>query len=573
MNKETIKLLSNYLKRYYLLILLTFVLALISVGLSLYIPVLVGKIIDLLIGKDLVLMDQVLSLLSFILISLIISSISQYLFSLLNNRIVYQIIQDIRVDLFNHLQELPLIYLDSKKHGEIENIIINDIEQVGQGLLLGFSQFFNSVITILGTLFFMFRINIKIALLVVTLTPFALLVSKYIASKTYNLFVEQSKLKGLQSAYIEEMINGEKIVEAYSYQNRSQKQFDDINNELTDTSIKAIFYSSLTNPSTRLVNGIIYGITTLFGCINIINGNLSIGSLSSFLAYSNQYNKPFNEISGIIAELQNALACLERVNDLLNKEIESDGKISLLKVKGDVMFKDVSFSYTDKPFIEDLNIDIKKGQRVALVGPTGCGKTTIINLLMHFYELKSGQITIDGKDIAKLIRNDLRNNVGMILQDTWLKQGTIKENIALGKDSASDKEIIAAAKKAHAHSFIMRLPNGYDTYLKENGEGLSQGEKQLLCISRLMLSLPPILILDEATSSIDTLTELKIQDSFATLMKNKTSFIVAHRLSTIKEADLILVMKDGKIIEKGPHDELIKHEGFYKQLYYSQFDL
>jgi len=575
MNKVVIKDLLKYLKKQYLLILLSLILSIISVISSLYIPVIIGNIIDLLIGKDLVNINLVMTLIFRIIICIIISLFAQYFLSIINNHIVYKTIGDIRYDLFSHIQNLPIKYIDSKGHGQIENIAVNDIDQASEGLLLSFNQFFSSITTIIITIFYMFTINTSTTLIVILLTPIALIVSRFITSRTYNLFSKQSKLRGLQSEYIEEMINGQKVVQAYLYQDSSQKQFNDINDDLTNTSIKAIFFSSLVNPSTRLVNGIIYGIITLNGSLSIIKGLLTVGELTSFLAYANQYNKPFNEISGIISELQNSFACLNRVFDLLKveKEIDYEGDNYLDRVKGDVSFNDVDFSYTDNPFIEDLNINLKKGQRVALVGPTGCGKTTIINLLMRFYDPNKGNITIDGIDISDIRKTNLRQNIGMILQDTWLKQGTIKENISIGKVDASDEEIIEAAKKGHAHSFIMRLPNGYDTYIKENGEGLSQGEKQLLCISRLMLSLPPILILDEATSSIDTRTELKIQDSFATLMKNKTSFIVAHRLSTIKEADLILVMKDGKIIEKGNHDELIKHDGFYKELYYSQLDL
>ena len=576
MNKTTFIRLLSYLKRHTLYIILSFLLAVVSVVISLYIPILVGHIIDALIGPGKVDFSYIIPVLTRIAILVCAGALAQYLMGLLNNRIVYQVVNDIRCDAFRHLQIMPLRYLDSHGHGETVSIIISDTDQAADGLLLGFTQFFTSIMTIFGTLGFMFHINPQITLIVIVLTPLALFVSRFIASRTYNLFQQQSQLRGKQTAIIEEMIGNQKIVQAFSQQKSALNDFDQVNGELTDVSMKATFFSSLSNPATRFVNATIYAVLALTGARSVVAGAITVGSLSSFLSYATQYTKPFNEISGVITELQNSFACCNRVFELISQPTEpqeTDDAIVLENPRGDVIMNDVAFSYNPAvPFITDMNLDIRQGERVALVGPTGCGKTTLINLLMRFYDIDKGTITIDGNNITDLTRYSLRSNIGMVLQDTWLKQGTIRENIAVGKPDATDEEIIKAAKMAHAHSFIRRMADGYDTVINENGGELSQGQKQLLCISRLMLSLPPVLILDEATSSIDTRTELQIQDSFARLMEGKTSFIVAHRLSTIKEADIILVMKDGKIIEKGSHEELLKLNGFYNQLYMSQFE-
>lgn len=575
MRNQTVTRLLKYLARYRLQIILSLFLAIINVAFTLHIPVLIGQIIDCCIGTGQVLMNDIIHLLSVILSETAAVAVSQWLMSSINNRIVYNTVKNLRYDIFEHLQTMPLKYIDNHGYGEIVNKAINDVDQCADGLLLGFTQFFTGILTIMGTLFFMLRISTRITLIVIVLTPVTLFLSRFISSRTYNLFKQQSSLRAEQTAYIEEMIGNQKIVQAFSQQANTLKQFDDINGRLTDVSLKATFYSSLTNPSTRVINAIIYAILGLAGAFSVIHGNISVGSLSSFLSYANQFTKPFNEITGVITELQNALACATRVFELLDEPSETADKtdaLILARPKGKVVMEDVAFSYSDKPFITDMNIDIKPGQRVALVGPTGCGKTTLINLLMRFYDVNSGVITIDDHKIADITRKSLRSNFGMVLQDSWIRQGTIRENIMIGKPDATEEEIIAAATAAHAHSFIRRMPDGYDTVITEDGGSLSQGQKQLLCISRLMLSLPPLLILDEATSSIDTRTELKIQDSFARLMKGKTSFIVAHRLSTIKEADVILIMKDGKIIEKGNHDSLLENHGFYYELYNSQFE-
>ena len=575
MNKTTVTRLLGYLKHHMTSVLLSFLLAIVSVAISLYIPVVLGHIVDALIGPGKVDFGYIIPVLTRITLLVCIGATAQYVMGLINNHIVYQVVKDMRCDAFNHLQKLPLRYLDAHGYGETVSIVINDIDQAADGLLLGFTQFFTSIMTIVGTLGFMFSINPQITLIVLILTPLALIVSRFIASRTYNLFKQQSQLRGQQTAVIEEMIGNQKIVQAFSQQKTALNQFDAVNDQLTDVSLKATFFSSLSNPATRFVNATIYAILALVGARSVVSGIISVGSMSSFLSYANQYTKPFNEISGVITELQNSFACCNRVFELISEEPEpSDlGNKELTDPKGDVVMSDVAFSYNpEKSFITDMNLDIRQGQRVALVGPTGCGKTTLINLLMRFYDVDNGYITIDGDQITDMTRKSLRGNIGMVLQDTWLKQGTIRENIAIGKPDATDEEIKKAAKMAHAHSFIRRMADGYDTVITENGGSLSQGQKQLLCISRLMLSLPPILILDEATSSIDTRTELQIQDSFARLMDGKTSFIVAHRLSTIQEADIILVMKDGKIIEKGSHEELLKNQGFYSQLYMSQFE-
>ena len=575
MRNQTVARLLKYLARYRLQIILSLLLAIVNVVFTLHIPIIIGQIIDCCIGTGQVLMNDIIHLLTVILLETVAVAISQWLMSSINNRIVYNTVKNLRYDIFEHLQTMPLKYIDSHGYGEIVNKAINDVDQCADGLLLGFTQFFTGILTILGTLLFMLRISTRITLIVIVLTPVTLFLSRFISSRTYDLFKQQSSLRAEQTSHIEEMIGNQKIVQAFSQQDNTLKQFDDINSRLTDVSLKATFYSSLTNPSTRVINAIIYAILGLAGAFSVIHGNISVGSLSSFLSYANQFTKPFNEITGVITELQNAFACAARVFELLDEPTETSDKndaIILERPQGKVVMKDVAFSYSDRPFITDMNIEIQPGQRVALVGPTGCGKTTLINLLMRFYDVNSGVITIDEHEITDITRKSLRSNFGMVLQDSWIRQGTIRENIMIGKPDATEEEIIAAARAAHAHSFIRRMPDGYDTVITEDGGSLSQGQKQLLCISRLMLSLPPLLILDEATSSIDTRTELKIQDSFARLMKGKTSFIVAHRLSTIKEADVILVMKDGKIIEKGNHDSLLENHGFYYDLYNSQFE-
>lgn len=576
MNKTSMKKLLSYLKRHISSVVLSFLLAVVSVAISLYIPIMLGHVVDALVGKEAVDFSYITPVLIRITVLVCLRAASQYFMGLINNHIVYQVVKDMRCDVFRHLQKLPLRYIDSHGYGETVNIAINDIDQAADGLLLGFTQFFTSIMTIFGTLIFMFRINGSITLIVLILTPLALIVSRFIASRTYNLFKEQSRLRGDQTAVIEEMIGNQKIVQAFSQQKTALNEFDAINGSLTDVSLKATFFSSLSNPATRFVNATIYAVLALVCARNAVSGLITVGSMSSFLSYATQYTKPFNEISGVITELQNSFACCNRVFELMDQTPEpqdSDSSVILTEPKGDVVFSDVAFSYDPAvPFITDMDLDIHQGQRVALVGPTGCGKTTLINLLMRFYDTDSGQITIDGHKITDIQRKSLRSNMGMVLQDTWLKQGTIRENIAIGKPDATDEEIIKAAKMAHAHSFIKRMADGYDTVINENDGSLSQGQKQLLCISRLMLSLPPILILDEATSSIDTRTELQIQDSFAILMEGKTSFIVAHRLSTIQEADVILVMKDGHIIEKGSHSQLLEKKGFYSELYNSQFE-
>ena len=576
MNKNTFGQLMSYLKRHGALTVVSILLAVIYVAVTLYVPILIGRVVDALAGQGLVNFDVIVPILKTMAVLIVVAALAQYVMGRINNRIVYHVVKELRKDVFEHLHVLPLKYIDSHSYGQVVNMAINDIDQTADGLLLGFTQLFTSIMTIIGTLIFMFSINYKITFIVIILTPLALIVSRFIASRTYNLFKKQSELRGEQTGIVEEMIGNQKIVQAFGQQDKALEDYDVINKELTDVSLKATFYSSLSNPATRFVNATIYAVLTLTGAFSVINGNLTVGALSSFLSYATQYTKPFNEISGVVTELQNAFACCNRVFELLNEPSEvPDGADSVVleNVKGDIIIDDVAFSYNpERPFIEGLDLDIVQGQRVALVGPTGCGKTTVINLLMRFYDTDKGTIHVDGNEIRDIKRDSLRGNIGMVLQDTWLRQGTIRENIAIGKPDATDEEIIRAAKMAHAHSFITRMPQGYDTVINENGGQLSQGQKQLLCISRLMLSLPPILILDEATSSIDTRTELQIQDSFARLMKGKTSFIVAHRLSTIKEADIILVMKDGKIIEKGTHRELTQHDGFYNQLYHSQFE-
>ena len=559
------------------LIVLSILFALTVVGLTLYVPILIGDAIDLIVGEGKVDFDGIFKILIKIGIAVGLTAIFQWLMNALNNKIAFETVKDIRNRAISKIERLPLSFIDSRSYGDIVSRVISDADQFADGLLLGFSQLFIGVITIVGTLVFMLSINPMIALVVVLITPISLFVARFIAKHTYDMFKEQSKTRAEQTALIDEMIGNSKMVQAYGYREESEKRFDEINERLRKCSFKAIFYSSLVNPSTRFVNSLVYAGVGLVGAFAVIStgGAFSVGSLTVFLSYANQYTKPFNEISGVITELQNAFACASRIFALLEEPSQVPDKenaYELLCPDGNVNIEDVSFSYVpEKPLIKDFSLSVKAGQRIAIVGPTGCGKTTLINLLMRFYDVNDGSIKIEGLDIRDVTRESLRSSIGMVLQDTWLMSGTVRENIVMGKPDATDEEVIAAAKLAHAHSFIMRLKDGYDTVLENNGELLSQGQKQRLCITRVMLCLPPILILDEATSSIDTRTELKIQESFSRMMRGRTSFIVAHRLSTIKEADLILVMKDGNIIEKGSHDELMAKGGFYTTLYNSQF--
>ncbi len=565
----------NLIKRYWYLIAFSIIFATITVILTLYIPILTGDIIDLVLEPGKVYFTDIIKLLIIMGISVFITSISQWIMNVCNNKITYNIVRDIRDKAFKKIEILPLKYIDSHSYGEIVSKVITDVDQFADGLLMGFTQLFTGIITIVGTLFFMLRLDVKIALVVVCITPISLYVASFIAKKTYNMFKLQSQTRGEQTALIDEMIGNQKVVQAFGHEKEALNKFDEINERLADCSLKAIFYSSITNPSTRFVNSLVYTGVGIFGALSAINGGISVGQLFTFLSYANQYTKPFNEISGVVTEFQNAYACALRIFEFIEEEPQipdSETARLLVEADGTVEIENVSFSYVpDKKLLENINLSVKQGQRVAIVGPTGCGKTTIINLLMRFYDVDNGCILVDGTDIRNITRKSLRSNYGMVLQDTWLKIGTIRENIIMGKPEATDEEIITAAKLSHSHSFIKRLPNGYDTVINEDGGGLSQGQKQLLCITRVMLCLPPMLILDEATSSIDTRTEIKIQQAFSRLMEGRTSFIIAHRLSTIQDADVILVMKDGSIIEQGKHDELLKLNGFYANLYHSQF--
>ena len=579
-NPGTIKKVLSYIGKYKLLLPISMLFALITVALTLYVPILIGDAIDMIIGEGAVNFDGIRPLLIKAAILIGITALSQWLMSTINNRIAYHVARDIRNDAFSHIERLPLSYIDSHSRGDTVNRVINDTERFSEGLLLGFTQVFTGVLTILGTLVFMVVINPIIAAVVVLLTPISIFIARFISSRTYSMFRERSETEGEETALIEEMLGNQKVVKAFSHENEAVERFNEVNSRLEKAALRAIFFSSLTNPTTRFINSIVYAATALVGAIIAINTAgtataFTVGEFACILSYSNQYTKPFNEISGIFAEFQNALASASRVFELIEAPTEiPDGEnaVVLESAEGNVELSKVSFSYSpSKPLIEDLNLSVKPGQRVAIVGPTGCGKTTIINLLMRFYDVCGGSISVDGHDLRDITRDSLRASYGMVLQETWLKSGTVRENIAFGKPDATDEEIIAAAKAAHAHSFIKRLKNGYDTKIGEGGEELSEGQKQLLCITRVMLALPPLLILDEATSSIDTRTEMRIQKAFAELMQGRTSFIVAHRLSTIREADVILVMKDGHIIESGTHDELIAKGGFYHELYNSQF--
>lgn len=575
MNKTTVGRIMKYIKKYMFFVILSFVCATISVITTLVGPILTGKAIDELIGPGKINFYDVKWYITLFIIAMCITVLTQWIMNVLNNHITYSVVRDIRIEAFNHLESLPLSYVDSHKHGDIVSRIVSDIDQFADGLLMGFTQLFTGVVTIVGTLGFMLYINVPIALVVVVLTPISLFVASFIAKRTYNLFQSQSESRGELTALVDEMIGQQKIVQAFGYEDDALARFDKINNTLEKDSMNATFYSSLTNPCTRFVNSVVYTAVGIIGAFSAISGKLTVGQLTCFLSYANQYTKPFNEISNVITELQNALACAGRVFELIDEEPEvaepSDAKV-LSEATGEITIENVDFSYVpEKELIKDLNLKVKPGMRVAIVGPTGCGKSTLINLLMRFYDVNEGSIKVDGTDIRNITRESLRDNYGMVLQETWLKSGTIKENIAYGNPNATDEEIIEAAKKAHAHSFIKRLPQGYDTVITEDGGNLSQGQKQLLCITRVMLLLPPMLILDEATSSIDTMTEIRIQKAFNKMMEGRTSFIVAHRLSTIKEADVILVMKDGNIIEQGSHKELLKQKGFYHDLYNAQF--
>ena len=573
--KETIKKVLHYIRRYRFFLIVSLVLALITVVLTLYVPILTGQAVDLIVGKGQVDFAGVYHICVKIGIAILLTMAAQWVMNVANNKITYSVVRDIRTDAFEKIQVLPLSYIDSHSYGGIVSRVIADADQFADGLLMGFTQLFTGVITILGTLGFMLSVSVPIALVVVVLTPVSLFVAAFIAKRTYQMFRMQSETRGEQTALIEEMIGNQKVVQAFGQENEVGDRFDEINDRLSKYSLQGTFFSSITNPSTRFVNALVYAAVGVFGAFFAIQGGISVGQLSCFLSYANQYTKPFNEISGVVTELQNAIACAGRVLELIEETPEipdSEDAINLGKADGKVEIEDVYFSYEpNQKLIEHFNLQVKPGQRVAIVGPTGCGKTTLINLLMRFYDVNSGAIKVSEKDIRKVTRESLRANYGMVLQETWLKQGTIRENIVMGRENATDDEVLAAAKASHAHSFIKRLPKGYDTVIGEDGGSLSAGQKQLLCITRVMLCLPPMLILDEATSSIDTRTEMRIQKAFATMMQGRTSFLVAHRLSTIQEADVILVMRDGKIVEQGNHEELLAANGFYKKLFDAQW--
>ncbi len=577
--KSTIKKVLSYIKKYRFLLIFSLLLALLTVGATLYIPIIVGDAIDLIVGKNDVDFDGIFTLLLRAVIIAVATSLLQWIMNNINNVITYNVIRDVRNDAFSKIEKLPLKYIDSHSYGETVSRVIADADQFADGLLMGFTQFFTGVMTIAGTLAFMLAINAKITLVVVILTPLSLIIASFIAKNTYNMFHIQSETRAEETAVVDETISNLKVVKAFSHEEKSIADFDEVNERLKKCSVKAVFFSSLVNPSTRFINALVYSGVALAGAFAALGTGgdaITIGALFCFLNYANQYAKPFNEISGVVTELQNAIACASRIFELTDEEPETPDAPNahiLCEADGNVTLDDVSFSYVpERKLIEHLSLDVKPGMRIAIVGPTGCGKTTLINLLMRFYDVCAGSISVDGYNINEVTRHSLRKNYGMVLQETWIKSGTVRENIAMGKPNATDEEIIEAAKASHAHGFIKRLPNGYDTFISEEENSLSQGQKQLLCISRVMLCLPPMLILDEATSSIDTRTEAKIQEAFARLMKGRTSFIVAHRLSTIREADLILVMKDGKVIEKGNHEQLLKNNGFYSVLYNSQFE-
>ena len=572
---STIRKVLSYIRGYWFWLVCSVLFAAVSVVLSLYAPILTGYAIDEIVGPGRVDFDALVRLIVQIVVVVAITGVAQWIMNTCNNRITYQVVKDIRTRAFRKLEILPLKYLDRQQYGDLVNRVVADVDQFSDGLLMGFSQFFTGVLTILGTLVFMLALNWKIALVVVVITPVSLLVASFIAKKTYSMFHMQSVTRGEVTALVEEMVSNQKVVKAFGYEDEAMRRVDEVNERLRHYSLRATFFSSLTNPATRFVNSLVYTGVALSGALAVMSGGLTVGRLTSFLSYANQYTKPFNEISGVVTELQNALASAARVFEIIDEPPQTpdapDAAV-LQDAAGEVALDGVYFSYRpEQHLIEDLNLNVRPGQRVAIVGPTGCGKSTVINLLMRFYDVDEGSIAVDGTDIRAMTRHSLRKNFGMVLQETWLKSGTVRENIAFGRPDATMEEIVAAAKASHAHSFIRRLPQGYDTVIAEDGGNLSQGQKQLLCITRVMLSLPPMLILDEATSSIDTRTELRIQNAFAKMMEGRTSFIVAHRLSTIQEADVILVMRDGKIIEQGTHAQLLAKNGFYAQLYNSQF--
>lgn len=574
-NSSTLKKVLGRIARYRLNAVLSILLSAVYVGLSLYVPVLAGRVIDSIIAPGSVDYAQIMLELTKIAVVAAIAALAQWLMNIINNSMTYNVVKDMRTEAFDRLMKLPLSYIDAHPYGETVSRIIADVDQFADGLLLGFSQLFTGILTIIGTLIFMLSVNAPITLAVVILTPLSLFVARFIARRTHSMFARQGEDRAEQTAFVEEMIGNQKVVQAFAHEQANEERFDEINKRLSESSLQAIFYSSITNPATRFINSLVYAAVGLTGAFAAVAGSITVGGLSAFLSYANQYTKPFNEISGVITEFQNALVCAERIFALIEEPTEepdaADARV-LDHAEGIVRANAVAFSYVaDRPLIKRLDLDVKSGERVAIVGPTGCGKTTLINLLMRFYDVNAGSISVDGTDIRNITRHSLRRNYGMVLQETWLKEGTIRDNIVMGKPDATEEEIIAAAKAAHSHGFITRLPNGYDTVIGEDGGSLSQGQKQLLCITRVMLCLPPMLILDEATSSIDTRTEQHIQHAFAQLMQGRTSFIVAHRLSTIKNADMILVMKDGDIIEKGKHDELVARGGFYAALYNSQF--
>ncbi|MEI3245803.1 MAG: ABC transporter ATP-binding protein [Lachnospiraceae bacterium] len=573
--KGTLSKILKYVKKQSGWLILSLLMAACTVAGTLYLPVLSGQAIDCIIGPQKVDFTKIYGIAHLMILVILLTAVCQWIMNVANNHVTYEVVRNLREDAFKKIEILPLSYLDRHPSGEIVSRVITDADQFADGLLMGFTQLFTGVLTIVGTLGFMLSVNLKITLVVVLVTPVSLFVAAFIAKRTYNMFILQSRTRGEQTTLIDEAIGNQKIVQAFGQQKSMLEHFDEINDRLQKCSLQAVFFSSLTNPCTRFVNSLVYTGVALCGAFLVIGGGLSVGQLSCMLSYANQYTKPFNEISGVVTELQNALACAGRLIELIEEEPQvpdaADAAV-LTEAKGHVELKNVAFSYVpEKPLIENLNLHVKPGERVALVGPTGCGKTTLINLLLRFYDVNKGSISIDGTDIRDYTRESLRGNFGMVLQDTWLKNGTIRENICMGKPEATEEEMIAAAKASHAHSFIKRLPKGYDTYIQEDGGNLSQGQKQLLCITRVMLCLPPMLILDEATSSIDTRTEIRIQKAFAKMMEGRTSFIVAHRLSTIREADVILVMEDGHIVEQGSHDTLLKNNGLYAKLYNSQF--
>lgn len=573
--KSTLRKVLRYIRRYWGYLGASIILAAVTVALTLYLPILIGQAVDQIVGKGAVDFAGIFVILRKMAVIIGLTAVAQWIMNACNNKITYNVIRDIRTEAFEKIEKLPLKYLDAHSYGEIVSRVIADVDQFADGLLMGFTQFFTGIVTIFGTLIFMLTISVRITVAVVVITPVSLFVASFIAKKTFSMFKLQSETRGEQTAFIEEMVGNQKVVQAFSHEDEALEKFDEINERLQKYSLRAIFFSSITNPSTRFVNSLVYATVGVVGAFSAIAGGISVGQLSSLLSYANQYTKPFNEISGVITELQNALACAGRVIELIEEDAEvpdAEDAVDLEHANGKVELSHVYFSYVpEQKLIEDFNLSVKPGQRVAIVGPTGCGKTTLINLLMRFYDVNSGTIKVSDIPLQQLTRKSLRDNYGMVLQETWLRSGSIRDNIAMGKPDATDEEIIAAAKASHAHGFIKRLPEGYDTVIAEDGGNLSQGQKQLLCIARVMLCLPPMLILDEATSSIDTRTEIKIQNAFAKMMQGRTSFIVAHRLSTIREADIILVMKDGSIIEQGNHDELLEKNGFYAKLYNSQF--